>query len=82
MKFILLTPAQQVADMDAAYVNVPGEKGDFGVLPGHMPLISTLRSEGVVEVTDTAGSKHRYTVSGGFADVGAAGVTVLAEKLI
>lgn len=81
MKFTLLTPAQQVAEMEATYVNVPGEKGDFGVLPGHMPLISTLRGEGIVEVTDTAGTKHTYTVSGGFADVGDKGVTILAESI-
>ncbi|MCP5405208.1 MAG: ATP synthase F1 subunit epsilon [Pseudomonadaceae bacterium] len=81
MKFTLLTPAQQVADMEVTYVHVPGDAGDFGVLPGHMPLVSTLRSGGTVEATDTTGKTHTYTVSGGFAEVSASGVNVLAEAI-
>jgi F-type H+-transporting ATPase subunit epsilon len=48
-------------------------------MPGHMPIISTLRDGQVVEVTDTAGKKARFQVTGAFADVQAGGVTVLAE---
>lgn len=81
MKFSLITPAQEVASFEAGYVNVPGEAGDFGVLPGHMPLISTLRPGGEVRVTDTQGDVTRYSVTGGFADVRADGVTILAEAL-
>jgi F-type H+-transporting ATPase subunit epsilon len=82
MKFSLLTPAKQVADMEAAYINIPGDAGDFGVLPGHMPLVSTLREGGTVEVTDTAGTKQTFCISAGFADVRPEGVTVLAERII
>lgn len=77
--FSLLTPAKQVADLSATYVHVPGEMGDFGVLPGHMPLVSTLRAGGQVVVTLEDGSKQSFTVSGGFAEVNAKGVNVLAE---
>lgn len=79
LSFSLLTPAKQVADLAAAYVHVPGEMGDFGVLPGHMPLVSTLRAGGQVVVTLADGSKQSFTVSGGFAEVSASGVNVLAE---
>lgn len=81
MKFALLTPSKQVADLDATYIHIPGEAGDFGVLPGHMPLVSTLRADADVVVTDTNGHKQIFTITGGFADVRADGVTVLAEGL-
>lgn len=82
LTFSLLTPSKQVAELTARYVNIPGEEGDFGVLPGHMPLVSTIRAEGTVTVTDQAGATHAYKISGGFADVRAGGVTVLAEALL
>lgn len=78
MKFNLLTPAKHVAELTARYINIPGDMGDFGVLPGHMPLVSTLRTGGVVEVTDEAGKVEKFKVTGGFAEVHAEGVTVLA----
>ena len=76
----LMTPTGAVAEHDAAYVNLPGTDGDFGVLPGHVPLVSTLRAQGQVEVKDVAGKEFKYTVSGGFGEVSADGVTVLAES--
>ena len=79
MKMTLMTPTGAVAQHDAAYVNLPGVDGDFGVLPGHVPLVSTLRPESVVEVKDMAGKSHSYVVSGGFGEVSAEGVTVLTE---
>lgn len=82
LSFSLLTPAKQVAEMDARSVNIPGGEGDFGVLPGHMPLVSTIRAEGTVTVTDAEGAVHAYKISGGFADVRPTGVTVLAEALL
>ena len=81
MKFNLLTPAKHVAELDAAYVNIPGDAGDFGVRPGHMPLVSTLREGGTVEVTETTGTKHTFKVTAGFADIRADDVTVLAEAI-
>lgn len=59
MKFELITPASQVAATDASFVELPGDDGFFGVMPGHMPLISTLRDNEVVEVTDMGGKKSR-----------------------
>lgn len=79
MKFALLTPTSQLAEMEASYISLPGEAGDFGVLEGHMPLVSTLRANAQLVVTDTAGKAHTFTVTGGVADVKPTGVTVLAE---
>ena len=80
MKFTLLTPAQQLAETEAASAIIPGSEGDFGVLPGHMPLVSTLRAEGTVSVTDTTGQTKKFTVSGGVAEVTPQGITILAES--
>lgn len=81
MKFVLLTPTQQVAEVEAKYVSVAGEAGDFGVLPGHMPLISTLRPNGQVVVTDTSNKSNTYTITAGIAEVTPQSVTILAEAL-
>lgn len=80
MKFTLLTPARQLAETEAASVTVAGEAGDFGVLPGHMNMVSTLRPGGTVSVTDTAGKTETFTISGGVAQVTPTSVTVLAEE--
>lgn len=82
MQFILLTPAQQVADIAASYVAVPGEEGDFGVLPGHMQLVSTLRPGGTISVQLAQGGTATYTVTAGVAEVTPRSVTILAENLV
>lgn len=79
LKFTLLTPAQQLAETEATYVSVAGDAGDFGVLPGHMPLVSTLRPGGMVSVTKADGTTEAFTVSAGVAEVSASGVVILAE---
>lgn len=79
LKFTLLTPAQQLAETEATYVTVAGEAGDFGVLPGHMPLVSTLRPGGTVSVTDKDGKTETFTVSAGVAEVSPTSVVILAE---
>lgn len=79
MKFTLLTPTQQLAETAASYVTVAGAAGDFGVLPGHAPLVSTLRPNGQVSVTPLQGPTQTYTVSGGVAEVTPESVTILAE---
>ncbi|MFZ2619548.1 MAG: ATP synthase F1 subunit epsilon [Alphaproteobacteria bacterium] len=81
MKFDLVTPEKLFAsDENVQYVACPGSEGDFGVLPGHMPFISTLRQNAPVKVTLADGTEKTFTVSGGFAEVSATGVTVLAER--
>lgn len=80
MQFVLLTPSRQLANLQASYIQVAGEDGDFGVLPGHMPLVSTLRAGGYVKVTAEDGSRHAFTIEEGIAEVTPEGVTILAQS--
>jgi F-type H+-transporting ATPase subunit epsilon len=77
-KFELVSPERVLMSVDAEQVMVPGSEGDFTVLPGHAPVISTLRP-GVIDVT--AGSvRKRLFVRAGFVEVDPSRLTVLAEK--
>jgi F-type H+-transporting ATPase subunit epsilon len=81
-KFELVTPERMALSQDATQVLVPGVDGEFTVLPGHAPVISALRP-GVIEVTlAEGGEKERIFVKGGFAEVDADRVTVLAERAL
>lgn len=77
--FELVSPEKLLLSVQAEQVVVPGEAGDFGVLPGHAPVISTLRN-GIIEVTGADGKIERIFVSGGFAEVANDKLTVLAEE--
>ena len=80
LHFELVTPEKQVMSEDVYMVVVPGTEGEFGVLAGHAPFMSTLR-DGEIAVYRTAnGEPERLSVSGGFAEVGDNGLTVLAES--
>lgn len=80
-KFELVTPERMVLSQDASQVVVPGVEGEFTVLPGHAPVISALRP-GVVDATLGDARKIRVFVKGGFAEVDADRVTVLAERAL
>lgn len=79
LKFDLVAPERLLLSTEADMVVVPGTEGDFGVMPGHSPVMATLRS-GVIDVAGTAGGDTRIFVRGGFAEVTPAGLTVLAEE--
>lgn len=76
----LVTPEKQFASAEATMVEVPGTMGDFGVLPGHSPLISTIRP-GVVTIHLAGGTKQLYVVLGGISEVTTERCTILAEYL-
>ena len=80
-KFELVTPERMALSEDVAEVVVPGVEGEFTVLPGHAPVISALRP-GVIEVVLPDASKTRIFVKGGFAEVDADHLTVLAERAL
>ena len=80
-KFELVTPERMALSQDAAQVVVPGVEGEFTVLPGHAPVISALRP-GVIDVTLPDAGHTRIFVKGGFAEVNADRLTVLAERAI
>ena len=79
--FELVSPERLLSSGKVAMVVVPGTEGDFGVLPGHAPMMSTIRA-GIVEVYVNEGStpSARYEIDGGFAEVTPEGLTILAEK--
>ena len=77
--FRLVMPEREVLATQADMVVVPGSEGDFGVLHGHAPLISTVRP-GVLEVLQGNKVEHRFIVVGGFAEVTPERCTVLADE--
>ncbi len=80
--FELVSPERRLISEPARMAVVPGEEGDFGVLPGHSALLATVRP-GVVEVHSADGSNvRRIFIAGGFADVTATSCTILAEEAI
>ena len=81
LHFELVTPEKLVRSEDVHMVVVPGAEGEFGVLEGHAPFMSTIR-DGAVQVYKTDGAApEEIQVRGGFAEVGDKGLTVLAERV-
>ncbi len=76
----LVSPEKVLLSRHVDMVVVPGEDGDFGVLPRHAPLLSTLR-HGVISVYDGGVVSEKVFVFGGFAEVTGARCTLLAEYL-
>lgn len=74
----IVTPDKVVLSTQVDYVSAPGVEGEFGVLPGHVPLLAAL-TIGCVAYT-LNGKKERAFVSGGFAEVSDDKVTILAES--
>ncbi len=79
VNFRLVMPERELLNTEADMVVVPGSEGDFGVLPGHAPLISTVRP-GVLEVYQGTKVEQRFLIAGGFAEVTPERCTVLAEE--
>jgi F-type H+-transporting ATPase subunit epsilon len=81
VEFELVSPERLLLSVQVDMVVVPGAEGDFGVLPRHSPLISTLRP-GIIRVFEGREVKQRIFVAGGFAEVTAERCTVLAEEAV
>ena len=80
LQFELVTPERLLRSGAVHMVVVPGTDGDFGVLAGHAPFLSTMRP-GVIAIYSQAGSQpERIAVDGGFAEVSEKGLTILAER--
>ena len=81
LHFELVTPEKQVISEDVYMVVVPGTEGQAGIMAGHAPYMTVLKDGDEVAVYRKAGSEpERIPVSGGFAEMGAGGLTILAEK--
>lgn len=80
LHFELVSPEKLLKSADVDMVVVPGTEGDFGVLPLHAPVVSTLRT-GIIEVHNES-DQEKLLVVGGFAEVNSEGLTILAEQAI
>ncbi len=78
LHFSLVSPERELFSGEVDQVDAPGVEGDFGVLAGHAPFMTTLK-EGWVKV-HVDGGLRTFDIHGGFADVTPDGLTILAEK--
>ena len=79
IEFELVAPERLLVSESVEMVVVPGTEGDFGILAGHAPTVSSVRA-GVVAVFENNSVKERFFVSGGFAEVTPERCTVLADE--
>ena len=76
--FELVSPERVLFSGQVEQVVVPGSEGEFTVLAGHAPFMTTLKP-GIALVVENQGHAKRIVVRGGFADVNEKGLTLLAE---
>ena len=81
VQFELVTPEQLLVSRAVDMVVVPGTEGNFGVLPGHAPLISTIRP-GTIDIYEGNTIAERIFVASGLAEVTPEGCTVLADEAV
>lgn len=77
-QFDLVSPERSLVSREVTEVRIPGAEGDLTAMAGHAPLITTLRP-GILHVIGSAGTDE-YAVTGGFAEINAGSVSVLAEQ--
>jgi F-type H+-transporting ATPase subunit epsilon len=80
VQFDLVSPERRLASVVATEVQIPGADGDMTAMEGHAATITTLRP-GILRVIAAEGAKA-YAVTGGFAEINAGAVSVLAESAI
>ena len=80
LQFDLVSPERRLASVQASEVQIPGADGDLTAMEGHAPTITTLRP-GILKALSPEGAKA-YVVTGGFAEINATGVSVLAERAV
>ena len=80
VQFDLVSPERRLASFPATEVQIPGAMGDLTAMEGHASTITSLRP-GVLRVVGADGTKA-YIVTGGFAEISATGVSVLAEQAV
>lgn len=80
LHFEFISPEAVLFSGDVDQVDLPGSEGDMGILPGHAPLVATLRP-GIVTIF-RGGQREPIVVVGGFAEMSPAGLTVLADEAV
>ena len=79
MQFDLVSPERSLVSVPVREVRLPGTDGDLTAMPGHAPVIVTLRP-GMVTLIDDSGNATEFAVTGGFAEINADSVSLLAER--
>ena len=77
LHFDFVSPERVLFSGEVDQVDLPGSEGDMGILAGHAPLVTTLRP-GIITIF-RGGAREPVVISGGFAEVGPGGLTVLAD---
>lgn len=80
LQFDLVSPERRLASFTATEVQIPGAMGDMTAMEGHASTITSLRP-GILRVVAADGTKS-FAVTGGFAEISASGVSVLAEQAV
>jgi F-type H+-transporting ATPase subunit epsilon len=80
LHFEFVSPERVLFSGDVDQVDLPGVEGDMGILAGHAPLVTPLRP-GILTIIN-GGSRDAVVVVGGIAEVGPAGLTVLADRAV
>lgn len=80
LHFEFVSPERVLFSGDVDQVDLPGAEGDMGILAGHAPLVTALRP-GIVTIYN-GGAREPVVVVGGFAEVSAAGLTILADRAV
>lgn len=79
MQFDLVSPERKLISVPVREVRLPGTEGDLTAMPGHAPVIVSLRP-GLVTVVADDGASTEFAVTGGFAEINAESVSLLAER--
>jgi F-type H+-transporting ATPase subunit epsilon len=77
----IVSPEKLVTSRDVHMVVVPGSDGDFAVLAGHAPMMSIIRDGELSIYTQANSAPETLNIRGGFAEVTATGLTILAESI-
>jgi len=80
LHFEFVSPERVLFSGDVDQVDLPGAEGDMGILADHAPLVTVLRP-GIVTIY-RGGAREPVVVTGGFAEVGPAGLTILADRAV
>jgi F-type H+-transporting ATPase subunit epsilon len=80
LHFELVTPDRMVTSGDVYMVVIPGTEGESGIMAGHAPYMTTLRTGEIAVYRSQGAQPERILVTGGFAEVSEKGLTVLAES--
>ena len=80
LHFELVTPERQLLSEDVHMVVVPGTEGESGIMAGHAPYMTTLKNGEIAVYRASGAEPQRIAVTGGFAEMGENGLTVLAES--